>query len=115
MDEEKEKVRAECGEPAGMEDKMKKMLRLNELREKWSDQVFQDNPNSVNSFMITTDSNSEPAIEIGVDPSASKDDLVIPAEISAENVIFSTVGKPTHGFEGALIGDSLGSDDESGA
>ncbi|CAE7230322.1 unnamed protein product [Symbiodinium natans] len=47
--------------------------------------------------MITTDASRTPAIEIGVDPSASSDNLVIPDELRAENLIFSTVGKPTSG------------------
>mmetsp|Transcript_104748 Transcript_104748/g.146002 ORF Transcript_104748/g.146002 Transcript_104748/m.146002 type:complete len:119 (+) Transcript_104748:92-448(+) len=97
MEAEKAAVRAESGEPAGMEDKMTKMLQLNELREKWSARVFVDNPSSVNSFMITTDATGKPAIEIGVDPSGSRDNLVLPDELLAENLIFPTVEKPRDG------------------
>lgn len=87
---EKDRVRAESGKP-DMEEKVKKMMELNELREKWSDKLFQDNPDSVNSFMVTMDENNMPAIEIGVDPSASQESLAVPEELFSENLIFRTV------------------------
>ncbi|CAE7389166.1 unnamed protein product [Symbiodinium sp. CCMP2592] len=47
--------------------------------------------------MITTDATGKPAIEIGVDPSGSRDNLVLPDELLAENLIFATVEKPRDG------------------
>ena len=57
-------------------------MELNALREQCSKKLFADNSESVNSFMVTTDANGMPAIEIGVDPAADPGSVVIPEEIA---------------------------------
>ncbi|CAJ1364134.1 unnamed protein product, partial [Effrenium voratum] len=84
-----------CGSTPDMEEKVRKMVELNALREQCSKKLFADNSESVNSFMVTTDANGMPAIEIGVDPAADPGSVVIPEEIAHVNVIFSTVGRPS--------------------
>eukprot|EP00438_Fugacium_kawagutii_P023853 Skav233767 [mRNA] locus=scaffold780:11673:14072:- [translate_table: standard] len=87
MKKEMAAVRAEGGEPdrcePDMDERVHKMIELNALREQCSDQLFQDNPGSVNCFVVTMDSNTnQPAIQIGLDPSAKQDELVLPAELA---------------------------------
>ncbi|CAK9059054.1 unnamed protein product [Durusdinium trenchii] len=93
-DVEKAKAREETGRKPNdlsMDDKVKIAIELNALREKWSEQFFQDNPKSVNFFGVTMDSNNMPAIQIGVDPAADEASLVIPEELRGVNLVFNKV------------------------
>eukprot|EP00434_Breviolum_minutum_P017786 symbB.v1.2.015701.t1/scaffold1180.1/size133432/10 len=97
MADEKAKVMAESGSSLGMEPKVQKMMELNSLREKLSEKFCEDNKGSVTFFGVTMDPNDCPAIQIGVPPEVDQNSLTIPEELAAVNVVFSTMGWPTHG------------------
>ena len=96
-DAEKAKVMAESGSSLGMEPKVQKMMELNSLREKLSEKFFEDNKGSVTFFGVGMDPNDCPAIQIGVPPEVDQNSLKIPEELAAVNVMFKTMGWPTHG------------------
>ena len=93
-DQEKAKVKAAAGVmDMDMDQKWKKAIELNSLREKWSDQFYQDNPDSVKFFGVGSDANNIPAIVIGVDPSADVASLIIPDEIREQNIRFDVISR----------------------
>lgn len=93
-DQEKAKVKAAAGVmDMDMDQKWKKAIELNNLREKWSDQFIKDNPDSVNFFGVGSDANNIPAIVIGVDPSADVASLIIPDEIREQNIRFDVISR----------------------
>lgn len=96
-DAEKAKVMAESGSSLGMEPKVQKMMELNSLREKLSEKFMEDNKGSVTFFGVGMGPNDCPAIQIGVPPEVDQNSLTIPEELAAVNVVFSTMGWPTHG------------------
>ena len=96
-DAEKAKVMAESGSSLGMEPKVQKMMELNSLREKLSEKFMEDNKGSVTFFGVGMDPHDCPAIQIGVPPEVDQNSLKIPEELAAVNVMFKTMGWPTHG------------------
>ena len=96
-DAEKAKVISESGSKLGLEPKVQKMMELNALREELSEKFFKDNEGSVTFFGVSMDPNDCPAIQIGVPPEVDQNSLTIPEELAAVNIMFTTMGWPTHG------------------